>query len=94
VCVPCIVEISAAGQRTLKAFIFATLPAVGDAFAFDEPGGSRCEVVVLAIAACRALQGQSDCMTLLVGRRTASPSDVSADWRPRLPQARPRRYAA
>ena len=92
VCVPCLVEISDAGRRTWMTCIFAILPAVGETFAFDEPGGLRCEVVVLAIEAGQAPYGdRQDCVTLRVRRRTPSRSHFGSDWlplRPRTPPAR------
>ena len=48
-CVPCIVQIAGSRRRTWQPFIFAILPTVGEAFAFDEPGGIRCDVIVLAV---------------------------------------------
>jgi hypothetical protein len=69
VCISCIVEITGGGSRTQMAFIFAELPRVGDFFAFDEPGGCRCEVVVCAIdLGPMPFEDRSGCATLLVRR--------------------------
>ncbi len=88
-CVPCIVEISGAGRKTSITFIFATLPAVGEAFAFDEPGGVCCEVVVVAIEARQdPFEDGSDCTTLRVRRRKPSRPVSEFDWSPRRRRVR------
>jgi hypothetical protein len=95
VCVPCLVEISDAGRRTSMTCIFATLPAVGETFAFDEPGGLRCEVVVLSIETRRTPYDDPHVgVTLRVRRQTPSPRQFGSDRLPPRPRTRPARRLA
>ena len=91
-CIPCIVDISGAGRRTSMTCIFATLPAVGDAFAFDETGGLRCEFVVLAVEARpRPYEERHDCITLRVRRRAPLRPHFGTGRLPQRPRVVPAR---